>query len=1163
MRSLLAVPALLLVVVAARAQDGPLHQWQFVTDRFVQNAAKPTAGALAASVVGPVRFAPDAPHALLLAGDAKSKQRIDVMDDLAKAGLPTKALSVEAWVRIDKPARTGGIVSIVQGKGADAQGVLLGYADAQFAFAVAAQGTGKLATIKARATYQPGFWYHVVGVYDGAEMRLYVDGKLQAQSAQQSGAIVYPARGSYTLGAYRNDAEIVPLAGQLEQVSVFGRALTGDETATRFAARKKEFPETELVQAGVKDWPTYQRDARRTGLSDEPLPFPLKLRWVYRGRHAPAPSWPEEAQHDYWHNKYDLAERVTYDRAFHLVAVGDRVWFGSSADDKVYCLDASTGQERWTYFTEGPVRLAPTVADGRLLVGSDDGFLYCLNAQDGTLHWRSRLGPSGRRIPGNGRVISPWPVRTDAIIDGGRAYFCAGVFPSQGVFQGAVDLRDGGILANDTLAVTAQGYLERNAGKLAIATGRNPAGAMLTKLQRLGKEITKEISTLPADYPYAFIGAGDVRIGGGDGKIGAFRVSDGSKVWSAQVEGKVYSLAVARGRLLASTDKGHVYCFSADAGEPNIVTPPVTPVATEKHYADAADLIIQKAGVTRGYCLVLGSANGLLAAELAKRSQLHVIGREPNARQVKLSRQMLDAAGLYGRRVTIHRGGLDELPYTDYQFNLIVSEPLLGADKLAAPRAEIDRVLRPCGGVAVLGVNDRDVVRRGPLAGAGEWSHMYADAGNTACSNDLLVEGKLALQWFGAPGPRGMIDRHHRTVAPLYKHGRMFVPGDDRVVAVDAYNGTILWDQQFPGSRRVVVFRDCSYLLATEDHLWLASATECLALNPQTGARERTFAVPAGPKGEKQEWGYLGVVGDVLVGSAVKPGSSRRSQSRLIDTTETYYDEVPVVGSDALFGLDARSGKPLWTYQPVGLILNATIASAGRVGYFIESTNPATLQTKLGRGKLVDLLGKGSRLTALDLVTGKVIWRKEAPLQALQHNVYLAAAQDRVVIVGSRNSGRDKNKDTVRYDINVYDAATGEARWTLSQDTGFKIGGDHGEQDQHPVVVGAKLYCEPYAYDLHSGARLDWKWPWVGKKRSGCGNISASASSFFFRHDTASMFDLKLGQQKPVTTETRPGCWINLIPAGGLLLAPEASSGCTCNFAVQTSLALIPVKEKQ
>ena len=37
---------------------------------------------------------------------------------------------------------------------------------------------------------------------------------------------------------------------------------------------------------------------------------------------------------------------------------------------------------------------------------------------------------------------------------------------------------------------------------------------------------------------------------------------------------------------------------------------------------------------------------------------------------------------------------------------------------------------------------------------------------------------------------------------------------------------------------------------------------------------------------------------------------------------------------------------------------------------------------------------------------------------------------------------------------------------------------------------------------------------------------------------------------------------VNLLPVGGLLLAPEASSGCSCNFSVQTSLALIPVRKK-
>jgi hypothetical protein len=39
---------------------------------------------------------------------------------------------------------------------------------------------------------------------------------------------------------------------------------------------------------------------------------------------------------------------------------------------------------------------------------------------------------------------------------------------------------------------------------------------------------------------------------------------------------------------------------------------------------------------------------------------------------------------------------------------------------------------------------------------------------------------------------------------------------------------------------------------------------------------------------------------------------------------------------------------------------------------------------------------------------------------------------------------------------------------------------------------------------------------------------------------------------------TRPGCWINIIPAGGLVIVPEGSSGCTCGYPLQMSLALVP-----
>ncbi|HYT94083.1 MAG TPA: PQQ-binding-like beta-propeller repeat protein, partial [Gemmataceae bacterium] len=608
------------------------------------------------------------------------------------------------------------------------------------------------------------------------------------------------------------------------------------------------------------DWPTYRRDHLRTGISEEKLAFPLRLQWVYEARQPPAPSWPEEAKHDLWHSKHNLDEVVIYDKAFHTVCVGGHVYFGASAEDRVYCLDANTGRERWSFATEGPVRLAPTVAEDRVLFGSDDGFVYCLATRDGALQWKQRLGPEPRRIPGNGRLIGAWPVRTDVLVEDLKGYVCAGVFPSQGVYQVVVDIRDGKILEKQSIGVTAQGYLERRGGKLLVATGRSQAGAFVAKLKRLGREIGKELNNLPADYPHAFIGSGDVRIGGGKGKVAAFQVEDGKKVWSAAVEGTVYSLAVARGRLLISTDKGLIYCFAAGAVEPQTVKPrpPVEPVypdtATKDRYTAAAEWILKQTPVRRGYCLVLGSGDGYLAYELARRSELQVIGVEPDAAKVTASRRLLDDAGLSGR-VSIHHGPLDRLPYTDYVFNLIVADALAAGGAFAGNRDEVARVLRPHGGVAIFGKKATEVMRRGALPGEGEWSHMYADAGNTACSGDLLVAGELQIQWFGQPGARPMIDRHHRTAAPLYKQGRLFVPGEDRVIGVDAYNGTILWDRAIPASRRVIVFRDCSYLVTGDEHLYIAAADRCLALDPQTGVEKLVFRLPDSPGTGKREWG--------------------------------------------------------------------------------------------------------------------------------------------------------------------------------------------------------------------------------------------------------------------------------------------------------------------
>ena len=137
------------------------------------------------------------------------------------------------------------------------------------------------------------------------------------------------------------------------------------------------------------DWPTYQHDNARSGVAGEALSAPLHERWVHEAAHAPDPAWPPPAKQDFWHDLTKLVPRVIYDRAFHPVIVGDTLYFGSSADDAVYALDAGTGEPRWVFAgAEGPVRLAPTVTGGRAYFGSDDGCVYCVRADDGELVWK-------------------------------------------------------------------------------------------------------------------------------------------------------------------------------------------------------------------------------------------------------------------------------------------------------------------------------------------------------------------------------------------------------------------------------------------------------------------------------------------------------------------------------------------------------------------------------------------------------------------------------------------------------------------------------------------------------------------------------------------------------------------------------------------------------
>ena len=104
------------------------------------------------------------------------------------------------------------------------------------------------------------------------------------------------------------------------------------------------------------------------------------------------------------------------------------------------------------------------------------------------------------------------------------------------------------------------------------------------------------------------------------------------------------------------------------------------------------------------------------------------------------------------------------------------------------------------------------------------------------------------------------------------------------------------------------------------------------------------------------------------------------------------------------------------------------------------------------------------------------------------------------------------------------------------------------------------VVSDPHTGPLHAPVKelleegvLDIKLP----NRGGCGAMSAAANSLFFRDGSHTMWDLERNTRQRFTG-IRPGCWLGIIPAGGVLLAPETSAGCHCANPIQTSIAFTP-----
>ncbi len=1073
------------------------------------------------------------------------------------------------------------------------------------------------------------------------------------------------------------------------------------------------------------DWPTYLGDNARTGATAESLTMPLKASWEFVSSSAPRRAWsgPEGRVVE---NK-ELRDRVKFDDALDVAVVGSRVYFGSSVDHQVRCMDLATGKILWSFFTGGSVRLAPTVAEGRVYAGSDDGYAYCLDAESGSLIWKLRAGPADEWLIARGEMCSRWPVRTGILVDDGVAYFGAGIFPHENVYLCAANAADGSIIwRNDNIShqdagrndLSPQGYLlatesllhvpsgrsrpksvNRGTGKLTgsgttslklsetiiagtdalVVDGRLYMYSLGTRLAVLGdeslaatgKEVMRmnrkqfdgansrrlKISSQLRTLSRSLRGAGDKAAGikaeiaklqqelkdtanlgvvwrtpctaegalivtkthvfaGDKGRVTAFDFETGKEVWTAAVDGTARGLAAANGNLLVSTTTGRIYCF-ADAtqtasGAKDQITAKTSdnPFKNDQWtaiYKKAADDILKQTGVTQGFCLVVGNEQARLAYELAKRSELKIYASESDEKKVDQARRALSAAGMYGNRITIHQADLSNLPYSNYFANLIVSDTLLVSGKIPATPGASAKHLKPAGGVIALGrpadapgtsasgdeiknwladmkLGDGSKVKsdsqwvtltRGTLPGAGNWSHQYGEPGNTANSGDKIVTGGMGVLWYGDPGPGQMVNRHQGAVGPLVVNGRIFVQGENTLMAYDAYNGLFLWEVENPKAIRTGVFRNLNpgNLAASDDSLFHMVREKVYEHDMATGEVKREHELPPSVDGKTHEWGYVAYRDGRLYGTATTRGE-------VVELNRRGRGNPGPAATDSVFAIDVSNGKHLWTHQGKSIDFQTIALGPDRI-FFIDSSVTSEQRDDILRqdkSELKDLKGADreraeARLkkldvrlaVALDGPTGRELWSKPVDVTDCSEigigggKLTMMYSDGTLMLCGANANGH--------YWRQFVGGEFSRRRLVaLNSLDGYKLWSKDANYRHRPIIVGKQVIAEPWSFDVRSGKQQTRIHPLTGKEvpwsimRPGhhCGMLTASDNLLLFRSGYTGFFDLNADAGTRHFAGHRLGCWINAIPTNGLVVVPEASAGCVCMFSIASTIVMEP-----
>ena len=567
--------------------------------------------------------------------------------------------------------------------------------------------------------------------------------------------------------------------------------------------------------------------------------------------------------------------------------------------------------------------------------------------------------------------------------------------------------------------------------------------------------------------------------------------------------------------------------------------------------ADAqARAILEATGVQGGLIVHLGCGDGALTAALHASESYLVQGLDPDAAKVAEARKLIQKRGLYGK-VSVDRLADKRLPYVDGLVNLIVA-----SGKCPVSSEEIARVLAPGGRAALRSGSSLDTrhLTLDPQAPSGlagrslftkpvpreidEWTHYLHDASNNAVANDTVIGPPRRLQWVGSP----RWARHHDHIASLNAMvsagGRLFyifdegptaslqMPPQWRLVARDAFNGTVLWKRPVPNwwphlwplksgpaflPRRLVAVGDRVYVT-------LGLEAPLTALDAATGETVRTYEGTTATEEILADGGVL----FVQVNEKPKPLKITRLGDLHALNNTWQWDGQP----RSLAVIEADTGKELWREQRRIVPLTLT-ADARRV-----------------------LFHNGEKILCLDRATGKLLWASE-PIPRLKTLQTWAAptlvVHDGVVVfAGAEKMVRHKGgKDT----MTALDANTGRTLWTAPHPpSGY-------DSPEDVFVIGGLVWTAPTTNkrdtglftgrDLRTGeikARFPADdGPHMPHHR--CHRAKATVRYIVASRTGIELVDLA-AKHWDRNDWVRGGCLYGVMPANGLIYTPPHSCAC-------------------